>query len=95
LAPFQRVNIFGTDGRIEIEIPFNAPPNRPSKITYQHGNESGEISFDICDQYKIQGDLFSKAIRHDSKVPTPLDDAVANMKVIDALIKSAENGTWV
>lgn len=95
LAPFQRVNIFGTDGRIEIEIPFNAPPNRPCKIAYQHGNESGEISFDICDQYKIQGDLFSKAILHDSEVPTPLDDAVANMKVIDALIKSAEKGTWV
>ena len=95
LAPFQRVNIFGTDGRIEIEIPFNAPPNRPCKIAYQHGNESDEISFDICDQYKIQGDLFSKAILHDSEVPTPLDDAVANMKVIDALIKSAEKGTWV
>lgn len=95
LAPFQRVNIFGTDGRIEIEIPFNAPPNRPCKIAYQHRNESGEISFDICDQYKIQGDLFSKAILHDSEVPTPLDDAVANMKVLDALIKSAENGTWV
>ncbi len=95
LAPFQRVNIFGTDGRIEIEIPINAPPNRPCKIAYQHGNESDEISFDICDQYKIQGDLFSKAILHDSEVPTPLDDAVANMKVIDALIKSAENGTWV
>ncbi|MCK4988574.1 MAG: Gfo/Idh/MocA family oxidoreductase, partial [Desulfobacterales bacterium] len=86
LAPFQRVNIFGTDGRIEIEIPFNAPSDRPCKIAYQQGNESGEICFDICDQYKIQGDLFSKAILHDSEVPTPLDDAVANMKVIDALI---------
>ena len=95
LTPFQRVNIFGTDGRIEIEIPFNAPPDRPCKIAYQHGNESGEISFDVCDQYEIQGHLFSKAILHDSEVPTPLDDAVANMKVIDTLIKSAENGTWV
>jgi len=65
------------------------------QLFYQHGNESGEIYFDICDQYKIQVDLFSKAILHDSEVPTPLDDAVANMKVIDALIKSAENGTWV
>jgi predicted dehydrogenase len=95
LAPFQRVNIFGTDGWIEIEIPFNAPADRPCKITYQHGNESGEICFDICDQYTIQGDLFSKAIRQDGPVPTPLEDAVANMKVIDALIKSTENGTWV
>jgi len=95
LAPFQRVNIFGTQGWIEIEIPFNTPADRPSRIRYQHGNESGEICFDICDQYTIQGDLFSKAIRHDGQVPTPLDDAVANMQVIDALIKSAENGTWV
>jgi len=95
LTPFQRVHIFGTDGRIEIEIPFNAPPDRPCKIAYQHGKESGEISFDVCDQYEIQGHLFSKAILHDSEVPTPLDDAVANMKVIDTLIKSAENGTWV
>ena len=95
LTPFQRVNIFGTDGRIEIEIPFNAPPDRPCKIAYQHGKESGEISFDVCDQYEIQGHLFSKAILHDSEVPTPLDDAVANMKVIDAMIKSAEKGTWV
>ena len=95
LTPFQRVNIFGTDGRIEIEIPFNAPPDRPCKIAYQHGKEFGEISFDVCDQYEIQGHLFSKAILHDSEVPTPLDDAVANMKVIDTLIKSAENGTWV
>jgi predicted dehydrogenase len=95
LAPFQRVNIFGTQGRIDIEIPFNTPPDRPSRIRYQHGNESGEICFDICDQYTIQGDLFSKAIRHDGQVPTPLDDAVANMNVLEALIKSAENGTWV
>jgi predicted dehydrogenase len=95
LAPFQRVNIVGTDGRIEIEIPFNAPPDLPCKITYQHGGEGGEISFDICNQYRIQGELFSKAILQDAEVPTPLNDAVANMKVIDALVRSAENDTWI
>jgi predicted dehydrogenase len=95
LAPFQRVNIFGTDGRIEIDIPFNPPPDQPSKIMYQHGNEISEISLDICDQYKIQGDLFSKAVLDDSPVPTPLTDAVANMQVIDALIQSARDGIWV
>jgi predicted dehydrogenase len=95
LVPFQRVNIFGTDGRVEIEIPFNAPPDRPCKLAYQHGKESGEVFFDICNQYTIQGELFSKAIRDDSEVPTPLGDAVANMQVIDALVKSAENKTWV
>jgi len=95
LAPFQRVNIFGTDGRIEIDIPFNPPPDQPSKITYQHGNEVSEISFDICDQYKIQGDLFSKAVLDDTQVPTPLTDAVANMQVLDVLIKSARDEIWV
>jgi len=95
LAPYQRVNIFGTDGRIEIDIPFNPPPDQPSKIKYQHGNEISEIFLDICDQYKIQGDLFSKAVLDDSPVPTPLADAVANMQVIDALIQSARDGIWV
>jgi len=95
LAPYQRVNIFGTDGRIEIDIPFNPPPDQPSKIKYQHGNEISEIFLDICDQYKIQGDLFSKAVLDDSPVPTPLADAVANMQVIDALIQCARDGIWV
>ena len=54
-----------------------------------------EINFPICDQYTIQGDLFSKAILNDTDVPTPLEDAVANMKVIDALVKSAKNRSWI
>jgi predicted dehydrogenase len=94
LVHFQRTNIFGTEGRIEVEIPVNAPPDVPCKIFYQHGTEIEEITFDVCDQYTIQGDLFSKAILEDTEVPTPLDDAVANMKVIGAIIKSAKEGGW-
>jgi predicted dehydrogenase len=95
LAPYQRVNIFGTQGRIEIEIPFNAPPDQPCRMWYQTPDQTEEISFPICDQYTIQGDLFSKAILNDTDVPTPLEDAVANMKVIDALVESARSGLWV
>jgi predicted dehydrogenase len=95
LEPYQRVNIFGTTGRIEIEIPFNAPPDQPCKIWYQHGNEIEEILFDICNQYTIQGDLFSQAVLNNTSVPTPIEDAVANMKVIEAIILSAKSGTWV
>lgn len=95
LAPYQRVNIFGTNGRIEIDIPFNPPPDQPSKITFQHGNEMREISLDLCDQYAIQGDLFSKSVRDDSPVPTPLADAVANMQVLEALVRSARDGVWI
>jgi len=95
LSPYQRVNIFGTEGRVEIEIPFNAPPDRPCKIWYQHGDETEEILLDICNQYTIQGDLFSQAVLNDTGVPTPIEDAVANMKVIEAVFRSAQSGTWV
>lgn len=95
LVPYQRVNIFGTTGRVEIEIPFNAPPDKPCKIWYQHGDEIEEILFDICDQYTLQGDAFSLAILNNTSVPTPIEDAVANMKVIEAVFRSAKSGTWV
>ncbi len=97
LAPYQRVNIFGTEGRVEIEIPFNAPPDRPCRIwRYQRaGDTTEEIIFDIRDQYTIQGDLFSCAILDDTAVPTPISDAVANMRVIDAVVRSAKEGAWI
>ncbi len=94
LTPYQRVNIFGTTGRVEIEIPVNAPPDQPCKIWYQSAAGIEEITFDLCDQYTIQGDLFSQAVRNDTAVPTPLEDAVANLKVIEALFQSARSGAW-
>jgi len=95
LIPYQRVNIFGTEGRIEIEIPFNPPPDEPCKLWHQHGNEIDEIVLDAGNQYTIQGDLFSQAVLDDTEVPTPLEDAVANMEVIEALVRSAKSGSWV
>ena len=96
ISPFQRVNIVGTQGRIEIEIPFNAPTDQPCKIWLQR-ESSGveEIVFPVCDQYTIQGDLFSQAILENQPVPTPLNDGVQNMRVLEALKKSAESGKWV
>ncbi len=94
LAPYQRVNIFGTTGRVEIEIPFNAPPDRPCKMWYQHDSEIDEIELATCNQYTIQGDFFAQAILNDTPVPTPLDDAVANMRVIEAIVQSGREGRW-
>jgi predicted dehydrogenase len=95
LTPYQRVNIYGSTGRVEIEIPFNAPPDRPTKMWHQHDGTVDEIVFDICDQYTLQGDLFSQAILNDTPVPTPIEDAVANMRVIDAVFESAKSGAWI
>jgi len=93
LMSYQSVNVFGTEGRIEIEIPFNPPPDQPTRMWHQRGAETHEIVLDVCDHYTIQGDLFSQAVLNDTEVPTPLKDAVANMKVIEALIRSAKSGT--
>ncbi len=95
LAPYQRVNIFGTEGRIEIDIPFNAPPDRPCTMRHQRRDHVEEIIVPTCDQYTIQGDLFSQAVLHDRPVPTPIEDAVANMRVIEAVIASGRAGTWI
>lgn len=94
LNPYQRVNIFGTQGRIEIEIPFNAPSNKPCRLWHTKGSDMKEIVFDTCDQYQIQGDLFSQAILNKTDVPTPLQDAVDNMNVIEAIFESAKKQTW-
>ena len=94
LSPYQRANIFGTEGRVEVEIPVNAPPDRPCRIWHQRGGDTEEITFDTSNQYTLQGDAFSAAILDDTPVPTPLTDAIANMRVIDALVASAKSNAW-
>ena len=81
----QKVEIFGTEGKIEFEIPFTPLAGKQSRIWLYHGDRKEEIVFDTCDQYAIQSDLFSLAILNDTPVPTPLDDAVKNMQVIERL----------
>ena len=95
LASHQRANIYGTTGRVEVEIPVNAPPDKPCRIWHYRGNEVEEITFEVVNQYTLQGDVFSAAILNDTPVPTPLTDAVANMKVIEALVASAKGDAWV
>jgi predicted dehydrogenase len=95
LVDLQRVTIMGTHGQVEFELPFNPPIDKPARIRLQNASGTREIELEICDQYTLQGDLFSKAILEDTPVPTPLEDAVANMVVIDALFQSGQTGGWV
>lgn len=98
-AAHQRVQVFGTRGKLEVEIPFNAPPDRPCRIFVdRHGDLFGRgvetIEIPACDQYTIQGDGFSRAILERSEVPYPLEMSVKNMAIIDAVVRSAESGRW-
>src|SRR5215217_1028083 len=85
LAPYQRMIFHGTEGRIEVLIPFNAPNDRPTQILL----DDEMIEFPVCDQYEIQGSLFSQALRENKEQPIPLEDAINNMTVIDAVFRSA------
>jgi|SRR6266404_572224 predicted dehydrogenase len=96
---FQQMTLLGTTGRIDVEMPFNAPTDRALPLTISNGMEFiggtsvGEM-IPAADQYTIQGDAFSKAVRENTEVPVPLEDAIANMRVIDAIFKSASSGKW-
>ena len=100
LTPYQRVNLFGTSGRIEIEIPFNAPPDRPCRMWHTNVGPDGddrceEILLEVCNQYEIQGNLFSRAVLEDLPVPTPFEDAIQNMRVIERIKQSAQSATFL
>jgi len=99
LVPFQRMQVLGTKGRIDLEIPYNIPPDRPSRIFVDDGSQlAGQNArveeFPPLDQYTIQGDAFSQAIQENSEVPVTLEDAVANMRAIEALLRSGRTGQW-
>ncbi len=98
-AAHQRVTIVGEAGRIEIMIPFNAPPDRPTEIAIDTGADlfgGGRRveQFPVCDQYTLQGDAFSRAIIDGTALEFPIEDAILNMRVIDALFRSAKSGKW-
>jgi predicted dehydrogenase len=95
----QSMRFYGTTGRIEPEIPFNTAPGEISRLVIDDGrdlNGGGAVveEFPGCDQYTIQGDRFSRAIREGGPPPVPLEDALLNLRVIDAVFRSAETGNW-
>ena len=99
LVPWQRVQFLGTRGRIEIEIPFNAPPDRPTRIFVDDGSNlfGGGIvteTFPVADQYTLQGDAFSRAVLDGTPPPVTLEEGIANMSVISSIFDSARSGEW-
>lgn len=99
LISFQRMQFFGDKGRLEVQIPFNIPPDTPTQIFIDDGSNLYRrnletIEFAAVDQYSLQGDEFSKSILDDTDQVIPLEDSFKNMAVIDAVFRSAESGSW-
>ena len=98
MVHYQRMHFFGTDARVEIEIPFNAPSSRPCRLFIGRGDRFGAdietVEFPIVDQYRVQGDHFSEAIRTDSEPAVPVSDSVRNLAVVDAVVRSNQSGCW-
>lgn len=99
IAYYQRMQFLGSEGRVDVEIPFNAPTDRPTRIFIDNGKDllgTGLTteSFPICNQFTIQADLFSIAVLENKEVPNPLEDAIANMAVIEAVFRSGTSGKW-
>jgi predicted dehydrogenase len=100
LIPYQRIHFLGTKGRIELEVPFNAAPDRPTRLFIDStGDLTGSgittETFPASDQYTMQGDAFAKAVREGTEVPVTLEDSIGNMAVIEAVFESANTGQWV
>jgi predicted dehydrogenase len=96
MHPYQRVNIMGTNGRIEIEIPVNTLPDKPAKLWLESGDQPAEeFVMPVCDQYTLQADAMAAAILDGEALPVSLDDAVNNMRVIEAVVDSHHSRAWV
>ena len=99
-VPYQRVQVCGTAKRIELEIPFNAPLGGSTKVHTDDGKrlDGGSTSSEVipaCDMYTLEIDAFSRAVRGDIPLPYGVEDAILNMRVIDALFASEKTGAWV
>jgi predicted dehydrogenase len=99
IAPHQRMSFLATKGRLELEIPFNAPAERAARILIDDGRDllgggSSVIEAPVSNQFAMEFDAFSQAILKDGEVPVTLENAFANMQVLDALRRSAGSGTW-
>jgi predicted dehydrogenase len=98
-VPYQRVQICGTKGRIEVQIPFNAPQGARTLLFLDDGSALDGLSVRTetlpeSDQYQLQGEVFSRAVRGEIELPYGVEDAVRNMRVIDALFRSETSGRW-
>ena len=99
LVPRQTMQFFGDKGRLVVEVPFNAPNDVPCRLSLFEGPGLGDVAVEtieipVCDQYGVMGDAFAAAVQDGTPQPVPLENSLANMKVIDAVFRAGANGSW-
>lgn len=91
----QRVHIYGTAGRISLGIPFNIPPDRPSHVYVTAGGDppvapaTETLTFETADPYAVEAERFAAAVLDGGPTPTPPEDGVANLRVIERVFEAA------
>jgi predicted dehydrogenase len=95
IPDYQREDVYGSLGRIVIDAPFNPPLDAPAKAWLYSVDDTRELVSPAVNQYTLMGEAFADAVLEGKQVPTPLEDAIANMRVIDAVFESGRSGRWV
>jgi predicted dehydrogenase len=92
----QRVHVYGTTGRIAIDIPFNIPPDRPTQVFVTAGGDppvapaSETLAFPVSDAYRVEAETFAALVLDGSPPPFPVADAVANLRVIEQIFAQGD-----
>jgi predicted dehydrogenase len=92
--PWQSVDVLGSRGELSMHIPFNPFPDVPMRVEVTTGVGPRTYLSPAADQYVEMFEPFSRAVREGSPAPTPPQDAIDNMKVLDALFRSETSGSW-
>jgi predicted dehydrogenase len=95
----QKVEVLGTKGRLEIVIPFNAPADSRTAIIIDTGAPfDGTLArreiLPACDQYTEQAEAFALAVLGRQSLPYGIEDAIQNMRILDAVFASEKSGGW-
>ncbi len=99
LVLHQQLHLFGTRGFIAVDVPFNPPEDSPTRIVIDDGRDlagSGAetILVPSANQFVLQVEAFADAVAGRAALPFRLEDSVANMAVLDALVRSGVSGRW-
>jgi predicted dehydrogenase len=92
---FQKVDIVAAGGSITIHIPFNTYVDVPAQMTVTDGIGTRTIEFPASNPYGLMFDAFADAVINNKPLPVSPLDAINNIKVIDAVRKSAKTNNWI